>query len=61
MKFSSSIHLPANDSTFPEHKGNANQNQDSTSLLLESRTQTTNAGKDVGKKETSYTAGGNAS
>jgi hypothetical protein len=45
--------------TIPGHKGDANF----TSLLfqwLPSRTQTTtNVGEDVGKKEPSYTAGGN--
>jgi hypothetical protein len=49
------------------HKGNANQNCTKilTSPLLEylsSKTQTTTGvGEDVGKKEPSYSAGGNAS
>jgi hypothetical protein len=53
--------------TIPGNKGNANQNHTKilTSPLLEwlsLRTPpTTNAGKDVGKNETSYTAGGNVS
>jgi hypothetical protein len=51
--------------TIPGHKGNANQ----TTLrfhitpvrMLPSRTQTTtDVGEDAGKKEPSYTAGGNA-
>jgi hypothetical protein len=44
------------------HKGNANQNHTKIpphlSEWLPSRTQTTNVGEDVGKKESSYTAGG---
>jgi hypothetical protein len=52
--------------TIPGHKGNANQNHTKTpphpSEWLSSRTPpTTNVGEDVGKKEPSYTAGGNAS
>jgi hypothetical protein len=52
--------------TISGNNGTANQNHtDSTSLLLEylqSRTPTrTNVGKDLGKKEPSYTADGNIS
>jgi hypothetical protein len=46
-----------------KEKANQNRNYDSTLLLLErlpSKTQTTtNVGEDNGKKEISYTAGGN--
>jgi hypothetical protein len=54
---------------FPQYYNNIiiktkqKKTKDSTSLLLEwlsLRTQTTNVGEDVGKKEPSYTAGGNA-
>jgi hypothetical protein len=53
--------------TIPGHKGNAKSksHQDSTSLLLEllpsSIPITTNVGENVGKKEPSYTDGGNVS
>jgi hypothetical protein len=43
--------------TIPDHKGNANQNH---VTIPPSRTQTTTSvGEDVGKKEPSYTVGGN--
>jgi hypothetical protein len=53
--------------TISSHKRNANQKckKDSTSTLLEQPSSKTppptGVGKDVGKKEPSYTAGGNAS
>jgi hypothetical protein len=46
----------------PGHKRNANQNHVKNlphSCQLPSRTQTTNVGEDVGKKEPSHTADGN--
>jgi hypothetical protein len=53
--------------TIPGHKGNVNENHmkippNTCFKWLPSRTQTTtNVGEDVGKKESSYTAGENVS
>ena len=41
------------------HGGKANQNHDDISPHLSSKSQITNVGKDVEKREPSYTVGGN--
>jgi hypothetical protein len=47
--------------TFPSHKANASQNHMRFHLNPARTPPPTNAGKDAGKKELSYTAGGNVS
>jgi hypothetical protein len=48
--------------TIPGHKGNANQNHTKIPPQpCQNSTPPTNVGEDMGKKEPSYTAGGNAS
>jgi hypothetical protein len=53
--------------TIPGNKGNANQNQLRVHLtphrtaIIKNITNNTNVGEAVGKKEASYTAGGNVS
>jgi hypothetical protein len=47
--------------TISGHKGNANQNHTKLEQLSSKTPPTRDVGEDVGKKESSYTAGGNAS